>query len=100
TLVYAIPFGGTEQFDPNPVFAVNPNDTIGPYVVSTRPTEGSIGVVPGDPIIIRFNEPIDALVPSNVNNYISIWPPAGPASATLQENQRELVLHFPRLQPE
>ena len=100
TLVYSIPFGGTEQFDPNPVFAVNPNDTIGPYVVATRPTEGSTGVVPGDGIVIRFNEPIDALVPSNVNNYISIWPPAGPASATLQENQRELVLHFPRLQPE
>ena len=99
TLVYTIPFGGTEQFDPNPVFPINPNDTIGPYVVATRPAQGSIGVAPGDPIVIRFNEPIDALVPSNVNNYISIWPAAGPASATLQENQRELVLHFPRLEP-
>jgi RHS repeat-associated protein len=56
---YGIEFGGSP---PPPAGGLTPsdvNDDVPPQVLTTWPADGAIGVVPGEPILVDFSEPID-----------------------------------------
>jgi hypothetical protein len=62
----------------------------GPLVVGTSPAPGSVGVSRGEPVIIRFSEPIDPDSLIFVDTLFSV--PV--VSATLQDQNREMVVRL------
>ena len=108
TIYYPIDFAGQA-----PPLATNippsiTNDTRGPYVTFTAPTDGGF-VGPSGQLVIEFNEPINRTVMSNVAG-ITLWGP-GNAGATantfqprltveLSEDQHRLMVRFVGMAPD
>ncbi|HYG23695.1 MAG TPA: Ig-like domain-containing protein [Verrucomicrobiae bacterium] len=98
TSAYPIFFGGSEPISTNTIPAPDPNDVTGPFVISSIPSRGGVGVAPGQSIVLRFDEPIDRsiLIDPTV---ISLMPGNLRATPRLSDDQMELTLNFPGIQP-
>jgi len=98
TLVYPIEFGGTGPILINPT--PDPSDTNGPFVVSSSPGIGDETAVPGTPITINFNEPIDSGFLQQLDLAFQLQPPAGTPSARLSDDKQSVTLTYYALKPD
>ncbi|MCA9517627.1 MAG: Ig-like domain-containing protein, partial [Myxococcales bacterium] len=93
--VYPITIGGEPPPVENSTPAPEPDDRTGPLVTWTWPVQDARGVAPGDPIEVRFDEPVDAAIVADPT-LLSLVPAGGgePAalSATLSPDQRAVTL--------
>ncbi|MCC6619867.1 MAG: Ig-like domain-containing protein [Deltaproteobacteria bacterium] len=101
--VYPIYFGAPPAPVPNPPAAPEPLDRTGPMVTWTWPVDEARGVVAGQPIEIRFNEPVDASivsVPAALQLVTFGVAGAAPVTAELSPDQRTLYLKAFSLAPD
>jgi RHS repeat-associated protein len=91
-------FGGIPPVAENPP-ASDENDEVGPSVALSWPTEGAVGVAPGDPIRLRFDSALDAAAIEDLS-WVALSPDVGDPYVRLGADQTELTLYFPRMQPE
>lgn len=98
TLLYPIAFGALPPPTGEDLPPSDALDDAGPYVVGVEPAPGARSLVPGQPIVLRFNEPIrrDTVSAPRV---VTLEPDGGPCRLELSADQRELTLHFPTLRP-
>ena len=98
---YAINFTGDALAPANPITNPDPNDLSGPRVVRALPSGGG-GLLPEEPLVILFNEPVDKAILEDPAAITLSGPNVGDAeqpSRALSPDQRELTLRFPRLLP-
>jgi RHS repeat-associated protein len=99
TITHVIEFLGEPRVGTNPIVAVDPSDTAGPAVAQSDPPPGG-QLTLGEPITVRFNEPIDKTILQNPQ-YISVnAPAAGVPSLRLSPDQQTLAISFGRLEPD
>jgi RHS repeat-associated protein len=99
TITHMIEFLGEPRVGTNPIVAVDPSDTAGPAVAQSDPPPGG-QLTLGEPITVRFNEPIDKTILQNPQ-YISVNAPvAGVPSLRLSPDQQTLTISFGRLEPD
>ena len=95
---YPMFFGGAEPVVTNSIPAPDSNDKTGPRVISSIPSRGASGVVPGQPIVLRFDEPIDSSILEDAT-VISLLPGNLRPVLRLSEDQLELTLFFYGMNP-
>jgi RHS repeat-associated protein len=98
-LRYALAFGGEGAPGTNAVQVVDDNDTVGPQVEATLPSDNSLGIVPGQTITIVFSEPVDAGI-TNSTTAIQISPSVTAPTFELSRDQRELSFVLYDVNPE
>lgn len=77
----------------------DPNDNQGPFVTSSNPAIGAIGVLPHKPIVLQFNEPMDSGSLSNYSSALSFSPPATISSASVGTDFESIVVQCADLKP-
>ena len=96
TSAYPIFFGGSEPVATNNIPSPDLNDKTGPRVISSVPSRGGLSVAPGQPLILRFDEPIDRAILEDPT-IISLMPDNLRGRLRLSEDQLELSLDYPDL---
>lgn len=96
TSAYPIFFGGSEPVATNTIPSPDANDKTGPRVISSIPSRGGLGVAPGQPLVLRFDEPIDRAILADPT-IISLMPGNLRGKLRLSEDQLELSLDYPDL---
>jgi RHS repeat-associated protein len=99
-LLYPVIFGGSPLIEQNPIPAADTNDVTGPRVISSVPSRDSKAFVPGQTIVLKFDEPIDKAVLREASTIFAMMP--GNLRPVLQLNpeQDELSLYFHDLRPD
>ena len=88
---YPIVFGGAGSSGNNEVEQIDFNDTSGPQVIQSWPSNNAVSIAPGQEIRLRFNEPIDQGVENDPG--VIEFSPFGPVpNLELTEDQRELSI--------
>lgn len=96
---HVIEFLGEPPQGTNAAVAVDPNDTVGPAVVRTDPPPGGLLTL-GEPMVIRFNEPISQSI-LQTPQYVSLNSAnAGVPALRLSPDQHTLSVSFARLDPD
>lgn len=98
--LYPIMFGGSPLIEPNPIPAADTNDVTGPRVISSVPSREAKGFVPGQTIVLKFDEPIDRAVLSEHGTIFAMMPGNLRPVLQLSPDQYELSLYFYDLKPD
>lgn len=97
--LYAISFGGADPGGVDTIPMADPEDRTGPMVISAVPPRGGSALAPGEPVVLRFNEPIQKSVlqdPFLINvSPVTPWP-----TPQLSDDQQQLTLYYPALAPD
>lgn len=96
--LHVIDFGGVDSPSANPLQPADPRDDTGPMVLTVTPVPGGPNLAPGCPVTLRFSKPIDRAILNQPTN-ILMSPPCATPSIELSEDQTQLRLLFPDLQP-
>lgn len=96
---YTIRFGGAPPAVTNSIPVADPNDHTGPMVIFSSPPQRSRGLGPGQPIILRFSEPIARSILENPY-FIYQQPLTSLPLMQLSDDQQELTLLFNELVPD
>ncbi len=99
TGLYSMLIGGSPASATNQIPVVDPNDKTGPVVIRSTPSRGSRGLPPGQPIVLRFDEPIDRAI-LGTPSAILMSPAAGHPELHLSPDQLELTVFFHNLLPD
>ena len=91
-VTYPILFG--QSAPPSPP----PNDPVGPYVIFSQPDALALGISTISPISVRFNEFVDPDILANPNTYLTLTPGGGVPRVEFGRDQREVVVHYSRLE--
>jgi len=95
---HRIPFGLVPAPTANQAIQSDPEDKTGPQLERTEPLEGG-GLKPGAPVVLIFNEPIDAAVRQQASQFTLNDPLAGSPTLVLSPDQTRLELHFASVRP-
>jgi hypothetical protein len=98
--LYPIVFGGSRAIEENPIPAPDAHDVTGPRVVSSVPTRESHGLAPGQPVVLKFDEPIDRAVLRDSATIFAMMPGNHRPILQLSPDQDELSLFFHDLLPD
>src|SRR4030095_4899973 len=98
--LYPILFGGERVIEENPIPAPDGHDTTGPRIVVSVPTRESQGVALGQPIVLKFDEPIDRSVLREAPVIFAMMPGNLRPTLELSPDQYELSLFFHDLLPD
>jgi RHS repeat-associated protein len=98
TGLYSMLIGAAPVSATNSIPIVDPHDRTGPLVIRSVPTRGSRGLSPGQPILLRFDEPIDRAV-LQAAGAVLLSPPAGRPELHLSPDQLELTVFYYNLVP-
>ncbi len=85
---------------PPPPRWVQNNDLNGPFILWTWPRNRAIEIDPFEPVRVRFSEPIDPAVLTNIANAVKTLPVSSPPFAQFDASGQELTLHFSDLTPD
>jgi RHS repeat-associated protein len=99
TGLYAMLIGASPLSATNTIPPGDPHDNTGPLVIRSMPTRGSSGFSPGQPIVLRFNEPIDRAV-LDAPGALLMNPAAGKPELHLSPDQLELTIFYYNLLPD
>lgn len=95
---YPVEFGSAATSPTNP--PIDPTDKIGPEVIRTTPTHNEKEHLPGSPVSITFNEPVDRNFLQHPNLAFSLTPSAGTPLMELASDSRTVSLNYYSLKPE
>jgi hypothetical protein len=98
--LYPILFGSSLLIEQNPIPAADTNDVTGPRVISSVPSRESKGFVPGQTIVLKFDEPIDRAVLREHATIFAMMPGNLRPVLQLSPDQYELSLYFHDLKPD
>ena len=94
---HVVTFGGTAPPVATDLTVPEPGgDTTGPWVLSSSPSPGDRAIAPGEPIVLKFSEPIQD---TQIDNGVSLSPSAPLAWHVFNENRTELTVAFAGLRP-
>jgi RHS repeat-associated protein len=96
TLTYPVVFGAQPPPPADNPPVSDTNDRTGPTVVGMSPSPGSSGLVSGQPIVLRFNEPIRREV-LTADRAVTLEPFGGVPRLELNADQTQLSVLFPLL---
>ncbi|PYS47430.1 MAG: hypothetical protein DMG13_27965, partial [Acidobacteria bacterium] len=96
---YTIRFGGAPPLVTNSIPVADPSDRTGPMVIFTSPPQHSRGLGPGQPIVLKFSEPIARSILENPY-FIYQQPFTTLPAMQLSDDQQELTLFFHDLVPD
>lgn len=99
TGLYSMLIGASPTTATNQIPVVDPNDKTGPLVIRSVPSRGSRGLSPGQPIVLRFDEPIDRAI-LGTPSAVLLSPAAGQPELHLSADQLELTVFFYNLLPD
>lgn len=96
---YTVIFGGDAIAGNDPLESPDPRDLKGPRIVSTTPMHGQRAFVPGQSLVLRFNEAISDAVYGETHA-LQLTPEAGVPALALSADQTELTITYPALEPD
>lgn len=97
--LYTVTFGGADPVGGDTIPVADPQDRTGPLVISTVPPRHGSALAPGEPVVLRFNEPISKAVLQDP--FLITVSPATPwPAAQLSADQQQLTLYYPALAPD